>query len=33
VTSSIWASHGRGDLTVDLVRRRREELLRQVLRG
>jgi aminoglycoside phosphotransferase (APT) family kinase protein len=33
VTSSIWASHGRGDLTVDLVRRRREDLLRQVLRG
>jgi aminoglycoside phosphotransferase (APT) family kinase protein len=31
VTSSIWASHGRGDLTVELVRRRREELLRQVL--
>lgn len=32
-TTALWAAQGRADLTHDLVRRRREDLLRQVLTG
>ena len=31
VLSTVWAAHGRGDLTRELVRARREELLRVFL--
>ena len=31
VLSTVWAAHGRGDLTPELVRTRREELLRVIL--
>jgi aminoglycoside phosphotransferase (APT) family kinase protein len=31
VLSKVWAAHGRGDLTPELVRARREELLRVIL--
>ena len=31
VLSTVWAAHGRGDLTPELVRARREQLLRTIL--
>lgn len=31
--TGLWAGQGRADLTLDLVRRRREDLLREVLTG
>jgi aminoglycoside phosphotransferase (APT) family kinase protein len=31
--SRVWAAHGRGDLTPELVRARREQLLRAILRS